>query len=56
MEVRSDFCNVDWHVTKSTLDALDELDLSLNKADTLHPYKNMKVLDGRFKSRRYRIG
>ena len=27
---------------KSTLDALDELDLSLNKAETLKPYKNMK--------------
>ena len=43
-------CNIDWHVTKSTLDALDELDLSLNKADTLNPYKkkHVTVPPGRF--------
>ena len=36
---------------KSTLDALDELDLSLNKAETLKPYKNMKkFLAGDFRS------
>ena len=42
MEVRSDMCNIDLHVTKSTLDALDALDLSPNKADTINPYWNMK--------------